>query len=190
MLATDCAAGGDAWRAGLAALAGGDAAAALPLLRQAVAAGEGGGLALLNLGLALMHLGRLDEAEAPLLQAAAALPGHAEPPFRLGTLAGLRGEADRASRYFLMALAREADHVPALAALAMLEEAGGRMEAASALIARARLIDPAEPELDVVAARLALAAEDPGAALAAASRVLARRPAHLAAARLLARAWL
>ncbi|WP_165839034.1 O-linked N-acetylglucosamine transferase family protein [Roseicella frigidaeris] len=196
MPATDCATDEaaateqGAWRAGLALLAGGDAAAALPLLRQAAAAGEGGGLALLNLGLALMQLGRLEEAEAPLARAAAMLPGHPEPPFRLATLAGLRGEADRAARLLLAALASDPGHVPALAALAMLEEGAGRLEAASALIARARMIDPAEPELDVVAARLALARDEPGAALDAASRVLARRPAHLAAARLLARAWL
>ena len=53
---------GSLWPAGLAALAGGAPAAAVPLLAEATAAGEGGGLAPLNLGLALMQLGRLAEA--------------------------------------------------------------------------------------------------------------------------------
>ena len=80
--------GGESWRAGLAALAGGAPETAVPLLRAA-AAGAGGGLAALNLGLALMQLGRLAEAVPALEDAARALPSHAEPPFRLGVIAGL-----------------------------------------------------------------------------------------------------
>jgi predicted O-linked N-acetylglucosamine transferase (SPINDLY family) len=157
-----------AWRAGLRALAEGSPAAAVPLLREAVARGKGGGLAALNLGLALMQLGRLAEAVPPLEDAARDLPGHAEPLFRLGNIAGLRGEAGRAETLFRAALARDPHHVPALAALATLEEAAGRLDAAAACIARARALDPVEPELDVAAAR----------------------PAHPAAARLLAEALL
>ncbi|NOG68772.1 tetratricopeptide repeat protein [Roseicella sp. DB1501] len=190
MLASDRAAETEAWRSGLAALAAGAPASAVPLLQRAAAAGEGGGLAFLNLGLALMQLGRLDEAEPALAQAARMLPGHAEPPFRLGTLAGLRGEAEQAARLFVTALAHDPGHVPALAALAMLEEAAGRLEAAAGLIARARALDPSEPELEVVAARLALARGEFGVACDAAMRVLALRPDHVGAARLLAQAWL
>lgn len=181
---------GGLWPAGLAALAGGAPAAAVPLLEEATVAGEGGGLAPLNLGLALMQLGRLAEAVPALEAAARALPRHAEPPFRLGTIAGLRGEAGQAETCFRAALARDPQHVPALAALAALEEAAGRIEAAAACIARARRIDPAEPELEVAAARLALRQGDLAAAIAGAGAVLARRPAHLLAARLLAQALL
>ncbi|MFC7538637.1 methyltransferase domain-containing protein [Siccirubricoccus deserti] len=76
------------YRAGIAALAQGTPDAALPLLQAAERAGEGGGFAALNLGLALMQLGRLSQAEAALTRAAAALPDHPEPYFRLGTIAG------------------------------------------------------------------------------------------------------
>ncbi|WP_165982390.1 O-linked N-acetylglucosamine transferase, SPINDLY family protein [Dankookia rubra] len=178
------------WPAGLAALAGGAPAAAVPLLEEAAAAGEGGGLAPLNLGLALMQLGRLAEAVPALEAAARALPGHAEPAFRLGTIAGLRGEAAQAEAHFHAALARDPRHVPALAALAALEEESGRIEAAVARITCARLLDPAEPELDVAAARLALRLDDLPTAIARAEAVLAQRPAHAGAARLLARALL
>lgn len=178
------------WSAGLAVLAGGAPAAAVPLLEEATAAGEGGGLAPLNLALALMQLGRLADA-VPVLEAAAdALPGHAEPPFRLGTIAGLRGDSALAEIYFQAALARNPRHVPALAALAALEEDSGRFEAAACRIAFARLLDPDEPELDVAAARLALRLDDLPAAIANAEAVLARHPAHAGAARLLARALL
>ncbi|MCO6420067.1 tetratricopeptide repeat protein, partial [Siccirubricoccus sp. KC 17139] len=145
------------YRAGLLALARGTPAAALGLLEEAEAAGEGGGYAALNRGLALMQLGRLREAAEALERAAAALPNHPEPPFRLGTIAGLRGETGRAEAHFLAALARDPEHVTALAALAALEEAAGRHAAAAGLIARARQADPAEPELELAAARIALA---------------------------------
>src|SRR6478752_4643469 len=119
---------GSLWPAGLAALAGGAPAAAVPLLAEATAAGEGGGLAPLNLGLALMQLGRLAEAVPALEAAARALPDHAEPPFRLGTIAGLRGEGEQAEMLFRAALERDPRHVPALAALAALDEEAGRFE--------------------------------------------------------------
>ncbi|MFZ4406523.1 MAG: tetratricopeptide repeat protein [Paracraurococcus sp.] len=181
---------GATWRAGLAALAEGTPDAALPLLRDAAAAGAGGGLAPLNLGLALMQLGRLAEAVSALEDAAQALPDHAEPPFRLGTIAGLRGGGDRAEAYFHAALARDPRHVPALAALAAIEEETGRTESAAARIALARGIDPAEPELDFAAARLALRQGDAAAAITVAAAVLVQRPSHAAAARLMAQALL
>ena len=162
----------------------------MPLLAEATAAGEGGGLAPLNLGLALMQLGRLAEAVPALEAAARALPDHAAPPFRLGTIAGLRGEGEQAEMLFRAALERDPRHVPALAALAALDEEAGRFEGAAARIACARLLDPAEPELDFAAARLALRRGDLATAIAWAGVVLAQRPAHAGAARLLAQALL
>ncbi|WP_187829883.1 O-linked N-acetylglucosamine transferase, SPINDLY family protein [Siccirubricoccus phaeus] len=178
------------YRAALLALARGTPEAALPLLEAAEAAGEGGGYAALNRGLALMQLGRLGEAAAALERAATALPGHPEPLFRLGTIAGLRGETGRAEALFLATLSRDPAHVTALAALAALEEAGGRHGAAAGLIARARQADPAEPELELAAARIALALGQAEAAAAGAAAVLAQRPAHAVAARLYAEALL
>jgi len=176
------------WQAGLAALAAGTPGAAVELLREAAAAGEGGGFAALNLGLALEQLGRLEEAAAALEEAAAALPDHPEPWFRLGTIAGLRGEGARAETLLRAALDRAPGHVTALAALAALAEEAGRMPEAAALIARARAADPEEPELDFAEARLALRRGALDAAIERAEAVLARRPAHLEAAALWAEA--
>jgi predicted O-linked N-acetylglucosamine transferase (SPINDLY family) len=178
------------YRAGIAALAQGTPAAALPLLQAAERDGEGGGFAALNLGLALMQLGRLTEAEAALTRAIVALPEHPEPCFRLGTIAGLRGEAGRAEALFRAALDRAPQHVTALAALAALEEAAGHLAEAAALVARAQAADPDEPELDLAAARLALLRGEAEAAGVGAAAVLAQRPAHPAAAKLYAEALL
>ena len=182
--------GAEAFRAGLAALGAGTPAAAVPLLSRALGDPVHAAHAALNLGMALQALGRLAEAVPHLEAAMAALPALAEPPFRLGTIAGLRGDAPAAMALFRTALARDPGHVPALAALASLAEDSGEAAEAQALLARARRLDPAEPALDLALARLALAADDPVAAATGAAAVLARRPAHAAAARLFAEASL
>jgi predicted O-linked N-acetylglucosamine transferase (SPINDLY family)/thioredoxin-like negative regulator of GroEL len=172
------------WQAGLAALIRGAPAEAAPLLHAATEAGEGGGLASLNLGLALEQLGRLEAAAAAFETARLALPGHPEPLFRLGTLAGLRGERERAETLYRAALAGDPGHVTALAGLAALAEAAGRFEEAAALIARARQADPEELELDVAAGRLALRRGDAATAIALLGAVLEQRDIHPAAASL------
>ncbi|MFC7693488.1 tetratricopeptide repeat protein [Paeniroseomonas aquatica] len=138
--------------------------------------------------MALQALGRLAAAVPPLQQAMAALPDHAEPPFRLGTIAGLRNDAAAAAALFRSSLARDPAHVPALAALAALAEEAGDTGEARALLARAQDCDPAEPELALALARLDLGQGEAAAAAGGAGAVLARRPAHAAAARLLAEA--
>ncbi|WP_135466432.1 O-linked N-acetylglucosamine transferase, SPINDLY family protein [Crenalkalicoccus roseus] len=178
------------FRAAILALAEGRPAAAVPLLEEAAARGDGGGYAWLNLGLALSQLGRLAEAVPPLERAAEALPDLAEPLFRLGQIAGLRGENERAVACFRAALERHRDHVPSLAALAATEETAGRLLEAAALIAHARALDPAEPELGAWAARIALARGDAATALEEAEAVLAQRPEHVGAAQTFARALL
>src|SRR5919202_5370147 len=130
------------YRAGLAALAAGDPAGALPLLGRAAEAGEGGAFAWLNLGQALTELGRLNQAVEPLERAAAALPHLADPRVRLGQILGLRGEAEAAAAHFRAALGAEPDNVVALAGLAVLEENAGRLDAAQAVVVRARAADP------------------------------------------------
>jgi protein O-GlcNAc transferase len=178
------------YRAGLAALAAGAPADAVPWLERAAADGDGGGWSWLNLGLALTQLGRLAEAIPPLERAAAALPELADPHLRLGQIAGLRGDPSGAEAAFRAALVRDPRHVPALAALAALEEGSGRLDLAASLVAEARAIDPIEPELGAWAARLALVRGAPEEALAEAETVLVRRPHHTAAARIVARALL
>ncbi len=176
-----------AYRVGLEALRAGTPEAALAPLTAALDDLAQGAWARLNLGLALHALGRLAEAEPHLQAAMAALPGQAEPPFRLGTIAGLRGDAADAAALLRIALARDPRHVPAHAALAgMVEDPA---EARTLLIA-ARGIDPGEPELILALARLDLAEGLAEAAAAGAAMVLAARPAHAAAARLFAEASL
>jgi predicted O-linked N-acetylglucosamine transferase (SPINDLY family) len=176
------------WQEGLAALARGAPEEAAPLLQAATEAGEGGGFAVLNLGMALEQLGRLDAAATAFETARDALPGHPEPLFRLGTLAGLRGERTRAEEFYRAALAAEPAHVTALAGLATLAEGAGRFAEAAALIARARAADPGEIELDVAAGRLALHRGEPALALAVLEGVLAQRAIHPAAAQFYAQA--
>lgn len=178
------------WHAALDALAAGRPEAALPLLERAAALGEGGAWAWLNLGAALLQLGRLAEAEGPLQRAAEGLPGRAEPLLRLGQLAGMRQDAARAEACFRAALERDPRHVPALAALAAVAEGAGRLQEAAVLLERARALDPAEPELGAWFARVALALGEPAAALEEAAAVLTRRPHHADAAQTIARALL
>ena len=80
--------------------------------------------------------------------------------------------------------------MPSLAALAALKEDSGDWDAAADLIAAARAVEPAEPELSFAAGRLALRRGDGAAACCCAAEVLARRPAHAGAARLWAEAML
>lgn len=176
------------YRAGLHALAAGDPAAALPLLREACAAGEGSGFAHLNLGIALTQLGRLADAAGPLAVAVQALPGLAEAHLRLAQLLGVRGDPAAAAESFRAALRCDPHHPIALAGLAALEEGAGRPREALRLVAAAREVDPEEPELAAWAARLALSLGEPERAAAEARIALRAVPTHAEAARLLARA--
>ena len=176
-----------AYRQGLAALASGQPEAALAPLRAAIGDPVQGAWARLNLGLALQALGRLADAEPHLAAAAALLADQAEPAFRLGMIAGLRGDAAAAAAQFRIALARDPRHVPAHAALAGVTEDRG--EARALLLAALRL-DPREPELALALARLDLAEGAVEAALGGAAGILALHPAHGAAARLFAEALL
>jgi tetratricopeptide (TPR) repeat protein len=176
-----------AYRAGLDALRAGLPEAALAPLTAALADPDQGAWAGLNLGLALHALGRLAEAEPHLRTAMAALPEQAEPPFRLATITGLRGDRAGAEALFRAARARDPCHVPAHAALAGML---GDTAEARALLSAARGIDPAEPELILALGRLDLAGGQAAAAAAGAAGVLAARPAHAAAARLFGEASL
>lgn len=105
--------------AGIALLRRGDAAAALAPLRRL--AGDDP-LARLNLGLALMDLGRLGEAEAELVALHAAGAEHPVLELRLGLLAARRGQRDRARGHLEAALALDPRCAPAHAALARLAD--------------------------------------------------------------------
>jgi predicted O-linked N-acetylglucosamine transferase (SPINDLY family) len=74
--------------------------------------------------------------------------------------------------------------------LAAAAEGQGRLSDAADFLVHARAIDPEEPELDAWNARVALARGLSDEALRQAEAVLARRPAHADAARIVARALL
>ncbi len=176
------------FRAAIRALSCHRPAEAVPLLQQAIAIGDGGPLAVLNLGMALADLGRHSDAVPLLRQAADALPQMAEPRFRLGNIAGLRGAAEEAEAEYRAVLGLDPFHVPGLAALAVLLEGSGRLDEAAAIVARARSLEPDEPELWLASGRLALARNEAEAAAAEAAALLRQRPHHVRAARLLAEA--
>ena len=145
-----------AFNAALQALAENQPARALPLLHEAMAGAEAGPLAQLNLGIALMELGRLREAEVQLRHSLLALPLQPEPGVRLGRLLAMRGCVTEARAAFTAVLRQHPQHVPALAGLATLAEAVGEAETALALLERAAAIAPAELELLAMQAGLLL----------------------------------
>lgn len=175
------------FRRAIAALAQGQPMVALPLLSDCIASGEDADLARLNLGMALVDLGRSSEAEAHLRAAAAALPGLAEPRFRLGQIAAQRGEHATARAEFDAALGRDPTHVMSLVGLAALEEQAGRPDLALPLLDTALLLAPEDRSIRTlrigIAGQDALAGLDAGgvqAARLAAGRVpLARLQAGL-----------
>jgi len=141
-------------RLALNALSSGETEAALPLLRQCLDRGEDAVLAGLNLGIALTNLGRLAEAVPHLQAARAALPHLAEPRFRLGQIAGQQQRIAAARDLFNEALMLQSDHVMSMAGLAMLEEGQGNAEDARQWVAQAMLLEPDEPGLLLMHARL------------------------------------
>ncbi len=159
------------------ALAEGQAERALPLLSDCIASGEDADLARLNLGMALVDLGRPAEAEPHLLTAAQALPQLPEPCFRLGQIAAQRGEHARARTQFDAALARDPTHVMSLVGLAAIEDHAGRPDLALSLIDTALLLAPEDRGIRTL--RLAIAGDDALAALdkggVAAARIAAER---------------
>lgn len=166
-------------RQGLRALAEGHTEAALPWLRAGLDDPVDGALAALNLGMALHDLGRLGEALPHLAAAARALPGMAEPRFRLGQIAAQRLDPVAAQAHFEAALACDPCHVMSLAGLAGLAEAAGDTAHALGFARQALLLAPDDLGLARMAARLEsdpMAALRAGAADLAALRAAAQAP--------------
>ncbi len=151
------------FRQAIAALAEGRAAAALPLLTHCIETGEEAELARLNLGMALLDLGKQTEAQPHLAAAAAALPELAEPRFRLGQIAAQRGDHAGARAQFDAALARDPTHTMSLIGLAALEEQAGRPDLALNLIDTALLLAPEDRAIRTL--RIGIAGQDALAAL-------------------------
>ncbi|WP_424811919.1 tetratricopeptide repeat protein [Roseococcus sp. YIM B11640] len=162
----------------VAALKQGRGLDAVPLLEAALVAEPEHALARLNLGMALMDIGRLDSCEPHLQEAAAALPHMAEPQFRLGRLAHLRGDLAAARQGYEAALLRRGDHVPALAGLGVVEQAEGRPLQAEALLREALLHAPGDSSVMLELARSRMSRGEHLQALEEIEAVLEREPEH------------
>ncbi|WP_421990350.1 tetratricopeptide repeat protein [Roseococcus sp.] len=164
------------FEAGLDELRAGRTDSALPLLTAALEREPKHALASLNLAMALMDLGRLDEAGPPLRKAAAALPHLAEAHFRTGRLAHLQGDLCSARAGYEAALARVPVHVPALSGLAVIERMCGLPERAEALFSEALLHAPMDGGIALEFARTLRESGAADRAATIAEDVLVREP--------------
>jgi tetratricopeptide (TPR) repeat protein len=128
------------------------------LFSQAVAATTGNWKMHYNLGNALAHSGRLEEAERQYLLALQARPRYAEALNNLGALYGERGDAAAAERLFLRALTVDPGYAPAWSNLGLQRQSAGDSAGALRAYARAAALQPgrAQPRLGMGVALLAL----------------------------------
>jgi len=162
--------------AGLDELRAGRTDSAVPWLTAALGRAPEHALAALNLGMALMDLGRLDDAVPHLRQVSLSLPHLAEVHFRLGRLAHLRGDLSAARGGYEAALARVPDHVAALSGLAVVERLADSPERAERLLAEALLHAPGDSGIALEYARTLRENGSADRAAAIADEVLARAP--------------
>lgn len=127
---------------GTACLFSGDAAAAERELRKAIAAGGTRSLLRMRLGMALVSLGRLEEAEAMLRAAQDQDPQHADIGINLGNVLAARGFPDAALEQYSWVLAANPGHVQALYNFGTLHREAGRMEQAIAVYLQVLAIAP------------------------------------------------
>lgn len=119
-----------------------------------------------NLGIALRHQGRAEEAKRAFESAIALVPGFAEAHNNLGQVLREAGRSDEAVREFRTAIEAEPAMRPARRNLARaLAEADRQREAADAFAA-ALALDPGDHELRIELAGALLAAGDPRGAVA------------------------
>jgi tetratricopeptide (TPR) repeat protein len=174
----------------IAELKAGRPLAAIPLLEEAVSKGDEPELASLNLGMALMDVGRITEATACLEALRSTLAHVPELHIRLGQLAAFRKDLDGARAGFQAALGLRADDVSAMAGLAGVELIEGRATAAAPWLHEALLHAPEDIGLRVRLGEVLLAQGQPGLAAEEAEACLAQDPGSGVAGVLRARALL
>lgn len=164
------------FEAGLDELRAGRTISAVPLLTAVLDREPEHALAALNLGMALMDLGRLEEAGPHLRRAAASLPHLAEVHFRLGRFAHLRGDLVSAREGYEAAIARVPDHVAALSGLAVVERLAGALSRAEMLLAEAMLHSPTDSGIALEYAGVMRECGRAERAVSIADEILAREP--------------
>jgi predicted O-linked N-acetylglucosamine transferase (SPINDLY family) len=163
---------------GIAQLAGGDAARALPLLEQAASTRAGYGLALEHLGLANLMLGRFADAERALREAAA-LPG--APPsvhMRLGIALLRHDRNDEALAVLQRAVALAPQDPDCQLNMAHAYARRGEIAAARDHLAAVLRLDPAHIEARFNLGVLALQRDELDAARQWFERVLEHAPRY------------
>jgi tetratricopeptide (TPR) repeat protein len=144
---------------GLIANSRGEHAAAIELLRQAVAAKPGFVEARINLAVALKGADRLDEAERECRAVIAAAPGPARAHYALGSVLHQAGKLAAAAEAYKAALARDPAHIQALSNLGAVELALGRVDEAAQ---HHEIAAAARPDLGYVHYNLGLARQEQG----------------------------
>ncbi len=141
--------------------------------------------ALNNLGYLYLRLGRPEESESHFKRALALDPRHPETHNNLGMLFGQQGDYDRARTHFERALAERPDYAEAANNLALVYAQTGREEEALRLLSQALETHPdfEPPYLTLVRLHLNAGRHDEAAAVL--ERLLARKPAHREAKKLL-----
>ncbi len=120
--------------------------------RRALDADAGFVSSQINLGTALIFLGRLDEANPYLRRAEVLAPSNPDVPYKLGLAAHKAGKGDSAAAHYERALGLRPDHVESLVELGILRAEQGRTAESLEWMRRAATLAPAH-----VGARLGLA---------------------------------
>lgn len=157
----------------------GDHAAAIELLHAALAVDSGHLWSLHALAAELRDLGRLDEAEAPLLQAIALVPRFYPALIGLAQIARRRGDHLRALEHFRAVLAIEPDHLWSIQDVATELLELGRLDEAEAAAREALARDPAFAPARFGLGQIARRRGDHAAAVEHFRAAVAADPRHL-----------
>jgi Tfp pilus assembly protein PilF len=160
----------------MAALRGGDYAAAAASARELLAAEPDHAEALHLLALALRQLGELDAAEAAIDRALELAPDRAGHHIARAVIATQRRDADAARTAFDAALKQDPNQLIAYIGLAQIAFATRDLAAAEQHLRYAERLDPEHPHVLTLSAQLALARSEPQLALGLLARAASAAP--------------
>ncbi len=107
-----------------------------------------------NLGLALVHIGNLDQANSQFLEAIRIKPSDAKTNLNLGVNAAMRGNHDLAMTYFYKALQAKPDYAEAHKNLGIALMQKGNLDDAVSQLREALKILPSDPEIPYLLGRV------------------------------------